>query len=111
MSAFDQLGLIEPLARAVGDLGYEKPTPVQEQAIPLVLAGPLAVGAFASARGFPLLAVVLLWIAAGLTMLVSDWVVNHEDVAFHAVVTVLMAMLATGGWWIGSRFGGRRRLA
>ena len=39
MSAFDQLGLIEPLARAVGDLGYEKPTPVQEQAIPLVLAG------------------------------------------------------------------------
>src|SRR5438105_8500305 len=39
LSAFDQLGLIEPLARAVGDLGYEKPTPVQEQAIPLVLAG------------------------------------------------------------------------
>ena len=25
--------------RAVGDLGYEKPTPVQEQSIPLVLAG------------------------------------------------------------------------
>src|SRR5438105_5588849 len=39
LSAFDQLGLIEPLARAVADLGYEKPTPVQEQAIPLVLAG------------------------------------------------------------------------
>ena len=39
MSAFDQLGLIAPLAQAVADLGYEKPTPVQEQAIPLVLAG------------------------------------------------------------------------
>ena len=39
MSPFDQLGLIAPLARAVGDLGYEKPTPVQEQSIPLVLAG------------------------------------------------------------------------
>jgi ATP-dependent RNA helicase RhlE len=39
LSAFDQLGLIAPLARAVGELGYEKPTPVQEQAIPLVLAG------------------------------------------------------------------------
>ena len=39
MSAFDQLGLIAPLARAVADLGYEKPTPVQEQSIPLVLAG------------------------------------------------------------------------
>jgi hypothetical protein len=90
----------------VGQLGWFDPI-----FIPLVLAGPLAVGAFASARGFALLAVVLLWIAAGLTMLVSDWVVNHEDVAFHAVVTVLMAMLATGGWWIGSRFGGRRRLA
>ncbi len=39
MSSFDQLGLIAPLARAVADLGYEKPTPVQEQSIPLVLAG------------------------------------------------------------------------
>src|SRR4030095_5381114 len=38
-SAFEQLGLIGPLARAVADLGYEKPTPIQEQAIPLVLAG------------------------------------------------------------------------
>src|SRR2546430_16710676 len=31
--------LTPPLAAAVADLGYEKPTPVQEQAIPLVLAG------------------------------------------------------------------------
>jgi ATP-dependent RNA helicase RhlE len=31
--------LIAPLAQAVRDLGYETPTPVQEQAIPLVLAG------------------------------------------------------------------------
>ncbi|HEY1290803.1 MAG TPA: DEAD/DEAH box helicase [Burkholderiales bacterium] len=29
---------MEPLARAVAELGYEKPTPVQEQSIPLVLA-------------------------------------------------------------------------
>ena len=36
---FAQLGLIPPLLQAVADLGYEKPTPVQEQAIPLVLAG------------------------------------------------------------------------
>jgi ATP-dependent RNA helicase RhlE len=36
---FEQLGLIPALVRAVGDLGYEKPTPIQEQAIPLVLAG------------------------------------------------------------------------
>ncbi|HET9350325.1 MAG TPA: DEAD/DEAH box helicase [Burkholderiales bacterium] len=38
-SAFDQLGLIAPLTAAVAELGYTKPTPVQEQAIPLVLAG------------------------------------------------------------------------
>ncbi len=38
-SSFDQLGLIAPLLQAVRELGYEQPTPVQEQAIPLVLAG------------------------------------------------------------------------
>jgi ATP-dependent RNA helicase RhlE len=38
-SPFAQLGLIPPLMQAVADLGYEKPTPIQEQAIPLVLAG------------------------------------------------------------------------
>jgi ATP-dependent RNA helicase RhlE len=38
-SAFENLGLIPPLLAAVAELGYEKPTPVQEQAIPLVLAG------------------------------------------------------------------------
>ena len=38
-SSFDQLNLIPPLAQAVRELGYEQPTPVQEQAIPLVLAG------------------------------------------------------------------------
>jgi ATP-dependent RNA helicase RhlE len=38
-TSFDQLGLIAPLLQAVRDQGYEQPTPVQEQAIPLVLAG------------------------------------------------------------------------
>jgi ATP-dependent RNA helicase RhlE len=38
-SLFAQLGLIPPLAQAVAELGYEKPTPIQEQAIPIVLAG------------------------------------------------------------------------
>ena len=38
-SEFDNLGLIPPLLAAVRELGYEKPTPVQAQAIPLVLAG------------------------------------------------------------------------
>jgi ATP-dependent RNA helicase RhlE len=38
-TSFDQLGLIAPLLQAVRELGYEHPSPVQEQAIPLVLAG------------------------------------------------------------------------
>ena len=36
---FDQLGLIEPLTAAVHAEGYERPTPIQAQAIPHVLAG------------------------------------------------------------------------
>jgi len=36
---FGDLGLIEPLERAACDAGYSRPTPIQEQAIPLLLAG------------------------------------------------------------------------
>jgi ATP-dependent RNA helicase RhlE len=36
---FTSLGLFEPLLRALADLGYTDPTPVQRQAIPAVLAG------------------------------------------------------------------------
>ncbi len=36
---FDSLGLAEPLLRAIRDAGYTTPTPIQAQAIPLVLAG------------------------------------------------------------------------
>jgi ATP-dependent RNA helicase RhlE len=37
--SFAELGLAEELVRAVHDLGYEVPTPIQRQAIPAVLAG------------------------------------------------------------------------
>jgi ATP-dependent RNA helicase RhlE len=36
---FDQLGLAEPLLRAVHEQGYTTPTPIQAQAIPAILAG------------------------------------------------------------------------
>ena len=36
---FASLNLAQPLMRAIADAGYTKPTPVQAQAIPLVLAG------------------------------------------------------------------------
>jgi ATP-dependent RNA helicase RhlE len=36
---FAQLNLAEPILRAVTEKGYEKPTPIQAQAIPVVMAG------------------------------------------------------------------------
>jgi ATP-dependent RNA helicase RhlE len=38
-SSFSSLGLCEELVRAVADLGFEQPTPVQTAAIPAILAG------------------------------------------------------------------------
>ena len=37
--AFTELGLSEPILRAIADAGYTTPTPIQGQAIPQVLAG------------------------------------------------------------------------
>jgi ATP-dependent RNA helicase RhlE len=36
---FDEMGLREEILRAIQDLGYTQPTPIQEQAIPQVLEG------------------------------------------------------------------------
>ncbi|MEY2874166.1 MAG: hypothetical protein RLZZ373_1537 [Pseudomonadota bacterium] len=36
---FDDLGLAQPILRAIREQGYETPTPIQAQAIPAVLAG------------------------------------------------------------------------
>ena len=36
---FSDLGLSSELSRAVADLGYEYPTPIQEKSIPVVLMG------------------------------------------------------------------------
>ena len=36
---FSELGLAEPIVRAVEAAGYETPTPIQAQAIPLVISG------------------------------------------------------------------------
>ena len=36
---FNELGLVEPLLRAVREQGYETPTPIQQKAIPAVLQG------------------------------------------------------------------------
>ena len=36
---FNELGLIEPILRAINDAGYTTPTPIQAKAIPQVLSG------------------------------------------------------------------------
>jgi ATP-dependent RNA helicase DeaD len=44
ITPFDQLGLSEPLLKAVHDLGFEKPSPIQAQSIPIGLEGRDLVG-------------------------------------------------------------------
>ena len=39
MNAFEELGLKEELLRAIADLGFETPTPIQQKAIPILLSG------------------------------------------------------------------------
>lgn len=47
MSTFLDLGLKEPIAKALGDLGYEKPTVIQEKAIPQIISSTDDLKAFA----------------------------------------------------------------
>lgn len=39
MTNFELLGLSKPVLRAIAELGFESPTPIQEQAIPVMLGG------------------------------------------------------------------------
>ena len=39
MNAFEALGLNDNLVQAVTDLGFTEPTPIQTQAIPVLIAG------------------------------------------------------------------------
>ncbi|MEZ7958058.1 MAG: DEAD/DEAH box helicase [Rubritalea sp.] len=48
---FTELGLSEPILKAVTEAGYEKPTPIQAQAIPLILEGRDLVGASQTGTG------------------------------------------------------------
>ncbi|MFZ9373522.1 MAG: DEAD/DEAH box helicase [Burkholderiaceae bacterium] len=50
-ASFSQLSLAEPLARAVAEMGYESMTPIQAQAIPVVLTGRDVMGAAQTGTG------------------------------------------------------------
>jgi hypothetical protein len=81
------------LGQFVGLLGWIDPL-----FIALVLLIPIITGAVAAARqiAYPLVAVM--WCSAGINMMWTDWVVNHEDVVFHLVLSVLMPALAGLGF-------------
>ena len=51
MTQFADLGLSEAALAAVERLGYDQPTPVQEQAIPLVLEGRDLIAAASTGTG------------------------------------------------------------
>jgi ATP-dependent RNA helicase RhlE len=44
MTKFQDFGLAEPIVRAIAEEGYTTPTPIQAQAIPVVLGGRDLVG-------------------------------------------------------------------
>ena len=48
---FASFGLHDSLMRAISEMGYETPTPIQTQAIPLVLAGHDVMGAAQTGTG------------------------------------------------------------
>src|SRR4051812_40853894 len=64
MPTFAELGLPEPVLEALSHLGYEQPTPIQEQAIPPLLDGRDVIGQAqtgtgkTAAFGLPLLSFV-----------------------------------------------------
>ena len=39
MNKFEKLGLSEALLKSINELGFEKPTPIQENIIPVILEG------------------------------------------------------------------------
>ncbi|MDR2852862.1 MAG: DEAD/DEAH box helicase, partial [Burkholderiaceae bacterium] len=50
-NSFSTLQLAEPLMRAIADMGYESMTPIQQQAIPVVLSGQDVMGAAQTGTG------------------------------------------------------------
>ncbi|MBU6273279.1 MAG: DEAD/DEAH box helicase, partial [Betaproteobacteria bacterium] len=51
VTTFNDFGLAEPILRAVTELGYREPTPIQAQAIPLVIQGRDVMGAAQTGTG------------------------------------------------------------
>jgi hypothetical protein len=94
------------VGQLVGLLGWIDPL-----FIALVLLAPVVVGAVAAARRIAYTWVAVLWCSAGINMMWTDWVVNHEDVIFHLALSVIMPLLAGVGFGVVRAAGRVRRPA
>jgi hypothetical protein len=63
----------------------------------VVLLGPIATGIVVGARHGDTRLAAASWAASALCWLVLDWIINHEDVAFHAVLALVLAGLVALG--------------
>jgi hypothetical protein len=83
--------------------------PGQDISFPLfILGGPVLTGAIVTARGQGWRPAAAAWALAALGWLVFDWAINHEDVAFHAVLALLLALLVALGAAFGRAIARRR---
>jgi hypothetical protein len=65
--------------------------------IAMALLGPIATGIVVGLWHGDTRLAAATWAASGLVWLVGDWVVNQEDVAFHAALALVMAGLVALG--------------
>jgi hypothetical protein len=63
----------------------------------IVLLGPIATGIVVGARHGDTRLAAASWAASALCWLAVDWIINHEDVAFHAVLALVLAGLVALG--------------
>lgn len=59
--SFSQLGLSDVLVQTVAQLGYQKPTHIQTQAIPVILQGRDLIAAAQTGTGKPPVSSCLFW--------------------------------------------------
>jgi hypothetical protein len=71
--------------------------------IPLALAGPLIWGGLAGSQKLPSTWPLTVSLVAGLGAVVSDFVINQEDVVFHLALTFTLCALSWSAWSIAKR--------
>eukprot|EP01105_Mastigella_eilhardi_P003651 TRINITY_DN1479_c0_g2_i2.p1 TRINITY_DN1479_c0_g2~~TRINITY_DN1479_c0_g2_i2.p1 ORF type:complete len:790 (-),score=178.01 TRINITY_DN1479_c0_g2_i2:120-2489(-) len=115
MSAFEELGVLPEIIRAIEELEWTLPTPIQTEAIPLILGGGDVLAAAETGSGktgaFALPMIQVVWeelrdMARGASRSASDvdWGLNPSDCdKFMQVLSVSQAACHAGATWAGAR--------